>query len=337
MSSSAHIATRDSKTAAEAVIRGPRTCDDPTCARHSGTSQCSPFPTLRSSGAVFGEAVADAWHGVGGSRLDIPAGIVAALALWPIKSPRAEHAPALASYIAAQPPRVLVRGFAECAASQWNLRPGLVDVARPLFAWTEEDLNSTVLDGVRAVTRAALRHGVLHHTGDTDAAERSRIDLMSWVITSLRHHPSRRSLGEYHTPPNISDLMATMRDLDDTDVVVAQGDWFVEPAAGTGGLFRSTAQNLRRGGRDPADFGWIMLELDPLAAAGAAVNAIVWGLGRRAVVGCGDVLARAGLDQEALAHHRDLVRHWDFLGSLTAFALATRTSDQLLRALTADR
>ncbi|WP_055531315.1 N-6 DNA methylase, partial [Streptomyces graminilatus] len=249
----------------------------------------------------------------------------------------AEDAPALAAYIAAQPPRVLVNGFAECAASQWNLRPGLMDAARPLFAWTEEDLNSTVLDGVRAVTRAALRHGVLDHTGDSDASERSRIDLMSWVITSLRHHHSRRSMGEYHTPPMISDLMAAMADADDTDVAVAQGEWFIEPTAGTGGLFRSTAQKLRRAGRDPADFGWVMLELDPLAAAGAAVNAIVWGLGRRAVVGCGDVLACAALDQKALAHDRDLVRHRDLLSSLTAFALATRTSDQLLRALIASR
>jgi len=284
---------------------------------------------------VFGEAVADAWHRAGGSRLDVPAGIVAALALWPIKSPGAEHAPALAAYVATQPPRVLVKGFAECAASQWNLRPGLMDVARPLFAWTEEDLNSTVLDGVRAVTRAALRHGVLHHTGDTDAAERSRIDLMSWVITSLRHHHSRRSMGECHMPPGISDLMATMMDPADTDVAVAQGEWFIEPTAGTGGLFRSTAQNLPAGGRNPADFGWIMLELDPLSAAGAAVNAIVWGLGPRAVVGCGDVLARADLGQEALAHHRDLVRHRDFLSSLTAFARATHASVQLLRAVTA--
>jgi hypothetical protein len=162
---------------------------------------------------------------------------------------------------------------------------------------------------------------------------------MSWVITSLRHHHARRSMGEYHTPPTISDLMAAMRDADDPDVAlaVAQGEWFIEPTAGTGGLFRSTAQDLRRAGRDPADFGWVMLELDPLAAAGAAVNAIVWGLGRRAVVGCGDVLARADLDQEALAHDRDLVRHRDLLSSLTAFALATRTSDQLLRALIASR
>lgn len=326
-----------SKTAARAVSRGANACSDPACARHAGTRQCPPFPTARSSGAVFGESVAEAWYRSGGSRLDIPAGIVAALALWPIKSSGAEHAASLAAYIAAQPPRVLVRGFADCFASHWNLRPDLMDVAWPLFDWTEEELNPTQLDAVQAVTQAALRHGVLHYTGDIDASARSRIDLMSWVITSLRHHQSRRSMGEYHTPPDISDLMAAMLGAEAPAVATPQGEWFIEPTAGTGGLFRSTAQSLRREGRNPADYGWVMLELDQLAAAGAAVNSIIWGLGPRAVVGCGDVLVRADLEQDAFVHQRELVRHRDWLSELTGFALATHTADQLLRNLTTRR
>jgi hypothetical protein len=326
-----------SETAARAVSLRAAACSDPGCARHAGTRHCPPFPTDRSSGAVFGEAVAEAWYRSGGSRLDIPAGIVAALALWPIKSPGAEHAASLASYIAAQPSRVLVRGFADCFASHWNLRPDLMDVAWPLFAWTEEELNATQLDGVQAVTRAALRHGVLHHTGDVDPFARSRIDLMSWVITNLRHHQSRRSMGEYHTPPDISDLMAAMLQADISAVATPQGEWFIEPTAGAGGLFRSTAQSLRREGRNPAEYGWVMLELDQLSAAGAAVNAIVWDLGPRAVVGSGDVLARADLEQDAFARRRELFGHRDWLSELTGFALATHTADQLLRELTTRR
>ncbi|MFJ3205785.1 hypothetical protein [Streptomyces sp. NPDC086989] len=103
----------------------------------------------------------------------------------------------IAAYIAARPPRVLVRGLAESANYHWRLRPDPWTTARPVFGSTREDLHDTHLAGVQAVTRAALRHGVLQHTGDTDPAERSRIDLMSWAITSLRHHRSRRRLGEY--------------------------------------------------------------------------------------------------------------------------------------------
>jgi hypothetical protein len=324
-----------SETVAKALARRPGSCTDPSCARHAGTTQFAPFETSRGSGAALGEAVAEAWYSAGGSRLDIPAGIVAALALWPVKSPGAEHADTLASYIAAQPPRVLVRGFAECADSYWGLRPDLWEVARPLFDWTREDLNSTQLDGVVSVTHAALRHGVLHHTGGSDPAERSHIDLMSWVITNLRHHQSRRNMGEYHTPPDVSDLIATMLAAENSGRPRPQGEAIIEPTSGTGGLFRSAAQNLRRDGQDPANSAWVMTELDPLAAAAAAVNTLIWGLGPRAVVACGDVLVHADLDKEARARQRDLARHRDELTLLIGFAIATHTTDQLLRSLLA--
>ncbi|WP_051842846.1 MULTISPECIES: N-6 DNA methylase [Streptomyces] len=312
-------------------------CTDPSCARHAGTTNCPPITVSRSPGSVLGEAVAEAWHAAGGSRLDIPAGVVAALALWPQKSPGAEAADTIAAYIAAQPPRVLVRGLADSADYYYRLRPDLWATARPLFDWTREDLHDTHLAGVRAVARAALRHGVLQHTGDTDPAERSRIDLMSWVITSLRHHHSRRSLGEYHTPPDISNLIATV--LADEGRTGRRphrrGEWALEPTAGTGGLFRSAAQDLRRAGEDPAERGWVMLELDPLAAAGAAVNALVWELGPRAFVGCGDVLAQPNLAEDTLARARDMARHRDDVMDLIRFAIATRTTDRLLDALMA--
>ncbi|TGB15499.1 N-6 DNA methylase [Streptomyces sp. MZ04] len=183
------------------------------------------------------------------------------------------------------------------------------------------------------MTKAALRHGVLHHTGDSDPAERSHIDLMSWVITGLRHRQSRRALGEYHTPPDISDLISAMLAADRRP----QADAFLEPTAGTGGMVRSAAQDLRREGQDPSDFPWVMLELDPLSAAGAAVNVHVWGLGPRAVAASGDVLADGDLDQQARAHRRDMARHRDLLVELIGFAIATRTSDQLLRSLLAQQ
>ncbi|MEU0736645.1 hypothetical protein, partial [Streptomyces lavendulocolor] len=108
-------------------------CTDPSCARHAGTTNCPPITVSRSPGSVLGEAVAEAWHAAGGSRLDIPAGVVAALALWPQKSPGAEAADTIAAYIAAQPPRVLVRGLADSADYYYRLRPDLWATARPLL------------------------------------------------------------------------------------------------------------------------------------------------------------------------------------------------------------
>ncbi|MEU1151919.1 N-6 DNA methylase [Streptomyces sp. NPDC005918] len=314
-------------------------CTDPDCARHAGTTDCPPITVSRSPGSVLGEAVADAWYAAGGSRLDIPAGVVAALALWPQKSPGAEAADTIAAYIAAQPPRVLVRGLADSANYYWHLRPDLWTTARPLFDWTSEDLHDTHLAGVQAVTRAALRHGVLQHTGDTDPAERSRIDLMSWVITSLRHHHARRSLGEYHTPPDVSDLITAMlaNDGSTESQPHQRGEWALEPTAGTGGLVRSAAQELRHDGENPAERGWVMLELDPLAAAGAAVNTLIWELGPRAVVGRGDVLAQPRLAEETLAQARDMGRHRDDVMRMIRFAIATRTTNQLLDALSSSR
>ncbi|GDY49387.1 hypothetical protein SVIO_000100 [Streptomyces violaceusniger] len=43
--------------------------------------------------------------------------------------------------------------------------------------------------------------------------------------------------------------------------------WFDDPAAGTGGLLRATAQRLRETGRDPGDFGWALNDVDPIASA----------------------------------------------------------------------
>lgn len=149
------------------------------------------------------------------------------------------------------------------------------------------------------MARAALRHGVLQHTGDTDPAERSRTDLMSWVITSLRHHHSRRSLGEYHTPPDISDLMANVLAEGSTGKRPRQrGEWALEPTAGTGGLFRSAAQDLRRDGEDPANGAGSCSNSTPWPPPEPPSNTLVWELGPRAFVGCGDVLAQPDLAEE---------------------------------------
>ncbi|MFF2228669.1 N-6 DNA methylase [Streptomyces globisporus] len=312
----------------------PANRDDSRCPEQTDT-EAPHFPTSRRDGAAFGEAVADAWYSCGSDRLDIPLGVVAALALHPAKSPNAAHASGLANLIAAQPAHTLVKNYARIYAATWLARPDLMDVATTILRWTEEDLSEDEMRGVSAATQAALRFGVLQHTGDSNPSGRANIDLLSWTITHLRHHSSRKGLGEYHTPPDVTALMAPLL-LDHSATSPEPGHVFNEPTAGTGGMFRSIAQDLRGRGLDPHAYGWVMQELNPTAAACAAVNAVIWDLGPEAVVVVGDILSEGNLGQEALAHQREMHDFRNTMHDLAAFALAIDTTRRLVDALFPD-
>lgn len=209
--------------------------------------------STRSDGATFGEAIADAWHGAhGGNRMDIPFGIVALLALWPHKAPGAALAREIGDFITDYPAERLPAGYAEVIAHHWVQRPDLIDTAAPILRWTEEEHDKQTLRAVKAVTDAAIRHGVLLYTGDSDPAGCTDIDLMSWTITNLRHHSARSGLGEYHTPPEICELLTRMvNDAGGADGEttaagfiaddVRAGQSLLDPCAGTGGMFRGAA------------------------------------------------------------------------------------------------
>jgi len=265
-----------------------------------------PFPRLhvqRSTGADFGEAVAEAWFSRhGGGRIDIPLGVVAALALWPCKTPGAVHAQSTADFVAAQPAGQWPATVEEVTATYWMRRPDLIGTAAPIFHWSEEKQSPGTLRAIKAVADAALRHGVLEHTGDADPAQRSKVDLLSWTIISLRHRSERESLGEFHTPPAIIETMAIARL---GDPPPPQGA-MAELTGGTGGMFRSAVQHLRRHRVDPSGWTWHLQDRDPLAAAAACVNFLVWDMGPNSLVSCGDSLSRGDLFDETLAARREL-------------------------------
>ena len=88
-----------------------------------------------------------------------------------------------------------------------------------------------------------------------------------------------------------------------------------EPTAGSGGLIRAAAQNIRRLGGDLAQYTWAMGDIDSLAIACAATNAIVWGLGDNVLAYRADALAEPGATKRAietrqavLDHHRAILR-----------------------------
>ncbi|GJF30317.1 hypothetical protein KNE206_30170 [Kitasatospora sp. NE20-6] len=252
----------------------------------------------------LGEAVARAWHTTPySSQPDIPLSIVASLALIPAK----DHPGDVARTINEACDERLVRGLREVWIHHWAQCPELAPVFAPLMAWLTEKVPSDLARSMRKVVDACLQHGLLEMTGSSDPGERSQVDVLSWTLTELRSPGARQRLGEFHTPPQISKLIATIT----VDGLPPAGGRFLEPAGGSGGLFRALAQRLRELGGDPADYEWVLIELDALAAAAAAVNAIVWGLGPRVVVARGDALRdpqvaeRAGAARSQLRAERD--------------------------------
>ncbi|CAM5479516.1 MULTISPECIES: N-6 DNA methylase [Streptomyces] len=285
------------------------------------------FSIRPADGPTFGEAVSTAWHRAhGGNRMEIPLGIVATLVLWPLKG----HPRTLAEFLKGLDAQQLLACVREVAAYWWMRRPDLIDTASVLFRWAEEDRHTpNELAAIRATFRAALDHNALDHTGHADPEANSWIDLMSWTVTSLRHNTARQGLGEYHTPPEVCDMMAAQVIGDDREAI-REGYSILDPCAGTGGMVRSAAQHLRGMGLDPARFTWFAQEIDPLAAAGCAVNMIVWGMGPNALVACGDTLAEGDLWPRAVEHRRIMVERRDDAAAHMAIAYAVGRVEQLV-------
>ncbi|MFD6457491.1 N-6 DNA methylase [Streptomyces roseolus] len=261
----------------------------------------------RRSGMTIGERVATAWNTAhGGTRIEIPTGTVAALALLPFEG---KTVPQMADWVMGLSDTELWKLYEEVWSFHWINRPDLVDRASILATWLQDDKpNTNVLRGVRAVTKAALTAGMLEYTHSGIPGMRTDIDLMSWVITHLRSTGAQQGLGEYHTPPEVADVMALLNyGLQEPE----PGAAFYDPAAGTGGLFRSLSNVIRDQGLNPHDFTWHMTDIDPLAAAGAAVNVLVWDLGPNAYVSCGDSLADPDLPRKAMEHAAGARAHRD--------------------------
>lgn len=94
-----------------------------------------------------------------------------------------------------------------------------------------------------------------------------------------------------------------------------------DPAGGTGGLLRAVAQHLREHDVDPHGWLWHLQEADPLAAAAAAVNTLVWGLGPGTTVIHADTLRQGDLLDRAVAHRTAAEVHRDSaLGAASTIA-----------------
>ncbi|MEH0586782.1 N-6 DNA methylase [Streptomyces sp. B21-106] len=277
------------------------------------------------------EAVSYAWHHAqGGPGIEVPMGMVATLALWPLRGPDAYLA---ADWWLSLDDGQLLAAFRECWARWWIMRPDLIDRATPLHKWVDDEKPGPKRAGaIRAVVEAALTRGLLHLTGSDDAYYRSATDVMGALLASMRSKGAHDALAEVHTPPEVAELMARMM-LDDASL--KPGMKFDEPAGGTGGMYRAAAQVMRERNIDPHDFGWSLTDIDELAAAGAAVNAIIWDLGPSVLIACGDTLHDGNLAAKAARQARDSFARRDELHSQAVFLAALQKVEALVRDIAA--
>ncbi|ABW11994.1 hypothetical protein Franean1_2564 [Parafrankia sp. EAN1pec] len=256
------------------------------------------------------EAVAHAWHRA--NRPDppqIPLSTVAALALI---TPPPGQLSATANLIAA----LDTEQFYGMVRLQWTIfaraRPDLLPAAWPLLQpWLGTDRpDDATIAAARRVAHAALDAGQLHLTG---TLRRRDADVFGPLLVALRADGARVAAGQFYTPGPIADILAAGL------MTGAQpGQPVIDPAVGTGGLFRAAAQALRAGGIDPAGMVWIGGDIDAAAVACAAVNAVLWELGPTVVLGVGDTLTDSW-QTAAIAQRREILQIAERLRA-TAFA-----------------
>ncbi|WFE47614.1 N-6 DNA methylase [Verrucosispora sp. WMMD1129] len=259
----------------------------------------------REHAVSIAEAVDMAWHSrYGGSRIEVPMSVVAALALVARETPDADQLAALGEMMQ----RLDHEGFGLLVQRLWcefaALRPDLNPRTKHLWSWTEDDdQDETVLRAVHAVGQAAIRKGLLSRCGPEAWGE---LDLLGMLLQTMKSHGGRKGTGQFLTPLCVTELLGRTAGPE-------EGARILEPCAGTGTMLLGAARAMRERGLDPTTCEWWANDIDPLAAALCAVNLHLWGLGWRVVVGCGDGLLDRWM-HEALEHRQiaidEMQRAW---------------------------
>jgi hypothetical protein len=200
-------------------------------------------------------------------------------------------------------PAEIGAGFLELTAEQladtirsiWESvarsRPDLLNPVWPLMGvWLDEThpISEYQLKAVHQAVLTAVRYDLF---GLTATERRHEVDLLGNVLTLLRSDSARSGLGQFFTPPAVTEVMARMVLADRVTAEQAvEGMNVHEPAVGTGGTFRAVAEAIRAHGGYPHRSSWTAVDIDAVAVACLAVNVISWGLGYRVLLGVGDAL-----------------------------------------------
>lgn len=264
------------------------------------------------------EAIANRWYTVyGAGHVEVPLGVSGTLSLLRKRDPEELG-------LAGQIRRLDADGFAAFCRSVWRtiirVRPDLTHLVFPTIEWLHTDPTPELVTHAKHVADAALDAGHIEFTatGQSDAA-----DLLGAVLTVLRADRATRARGQFYTPPALADTMAALLG------VPHEGESVYNPALGTGGLFRATAQAMRQRGRDPATVTWVGCDIDALAIACAAVNTLVWGLGPHVLLAVGDSLAGDVLEH-ARRQRDELIHIADTIGRVAHLRAAIDAAQRLL-------
>jgi N-6 DNA methylase len=248
---------------------------------------------------TIAERAASAWWGSFSGHDDgIPLGAIAALALLG-RIP--EEGPHPAERLLEADDEEITQLLVAVWALFSSRRPELALRCGPFCDWlNEEPRNESTASGAAAVVRAAVKAGLLEVTLDPDTA--CEVDVLGHVHQTLRSKGAKQGQGQFYTPAIAADAIARM-----TISGAKPGQSICDPAAGTGGLLRAAAAQIRAEGHEPREFLWYACDIDPVAVAGLAVNFSIWRLGVHVVIGCANTLTEGDWDRRALAEQKAAV------------------------------
>ncbi|MBP2477700.1 hypothetical protein JOF53_006572 [Crossiella equi] len=225
------------------------------------------------------------------ARRDIPLSVVAAVLL---VRPHEITPEELGARIAALPARTAVAWLRGVWTRFARARPDLLPAVAPFAAcFTTGTRPASAGDLVGAHTLLTQIAAPLIRWVATPG-NACEVDLLGEFWQALAAEQTRTATGQYFTPRDVAALLTDL--LHQTP---GPGGTVRDPCVGTGGLFLALARRMRATGTDPASVTWIGTDADELALAAAAVNAHLWGLGTRVILGAGDVLTGC---PEARAH-----------------------------------
>ena len=282
----------------------------------STQNRCADYNSGRHAVAIA-EAVDTAWSKANHSgRRDVALSVVAALSLIGQRDP---HGPDLAEQLHAQNAEDFAGTLRDIYTALVNARPDVMHLVYPLMQWVFDDPHPALQQAAKRTADAALHERQLDLTG-TD--RRFDTDLLGAVLSLLKSDSAGKANAQIYTPAPVADMMARM-------TVPDEGSSVCDPAVGTGGLLRSTAQAMREHGRDPASVAWYGADIDDLAIAACAINSLLWQLGPRIVLCVANTLTEGDWSRRAEAQRSEILHLSERINRDKLMINAVRTAQRL--------
>lgn len=267
--------------------------------------------------ADIAQAVDTAWNKSHHSgRRDVALSVVSALALLKQRDP---NSPDLGEQLRARSAEEFARTLRDIYTAVINSRPDLTHLLFPLMQWIFDDPDPALQHAAKQVADAALHARQLELTG---TERRYDTDLLGVVLTLLKSDSAGKANAQIYTPTPLADMMARMTPPEEHSSVC-------DPAVGTGGLLRATAQAMREFDREPTTVTWYGADVDDLAIAACAVNSLIWGLGPCIVLCVANTLADANWARRAESQRAEILRIAEQVRRDKLMIHAIRTAQQL--------